>query len=209
MRPPKEQSSIAATIATVAFALLWTATFASPKLPPRPTAQDIALQLDPAQTKVHYSVDSTLHTVHGTFALKNGSAVHFDPVSGKASGEVTVYATSGDSGNSSRDEHMHKEVLESDKYSDVVFRPTQVEGSVAQRGASDVKLRGTLLLHGAEHEIVAAVHANLMGDRWNGTASFQVPYVQWGLKNPSTWLLKVKPVVTVELDMAGTASTPK
>jgi len=122
---------------------------------------------------------------------------------------VTVYATSGDSGNSSRDERMHNEVLESYKYSDVIFRPAQVEGGVAQSGTSDVKLRGTLFLHGAEHEIVATVHANLMGDRWNGTASFQVPYVQWGLKNPSTWLLKVKPVVTVELDMAGSASTLK
>ncbi len=209
MRAPNEQFRIAVTVPTITFAVLWTATIATPKLPPPPTAQDIALQVDPAQSKVHYSVESTLHTVHGTFALKNGSVVHFDPVTGKASGQVTVYATSGDSGNSSRDERMHNEVLESHKYSDVIFRPAQVEGSVAQSGTSDVKLRGTLILHGAEHEIVATVHANLMGDRWNGTASFQVPYVQWGLKNPSTWLLKVKPVVTVQLEMAGTASAPK
>jgi polyisoprenoid-binding protein YceI len=164
--------------------------------------QEVVLVLDPAQSKVHYSVDSTLHTVHGTFNLKSGT-VHFDPESGKAGGEVVVYATSGDSGNSSRDEKMHKEILESAKYPDVAFRPTQVEGKVARTGDSNVKLRGTILLHGQEHEIVVPVHAQLAADRWAGTGNFEVPYIQWGMKNPSTWLLKVKPVVNVELQLAG------
>lgn len=170
--------------------------------------QEVALELDPAQSKVQYSVDSTLHKVHGTFALKSG-AVHFDPESGKAGGEVQVFATSGDSGNSSRDERMHKEILETTKYPDAVFRPDQIEGQVARSGASDVKLHGVILLHGHEHEIVAMVHAELTGDRWKGTAKFDVPYVQWGIKDPSNWLLRVKPVVNVELEMAGTAKGVK
>lgn len=177
--------------------------------PPRPktpqgTAQEIALEVEPAQSKVLYSVDSTLHRVHGTFALKSG-AVHFDPESGKVGGEVQVFATSGDSGNSSRDERMHKEILETAKYPDAIFRPEQIEGKVARSGASDVKLHGVILLHGHEHEIVTVVHAELSGDRWKGTAKFDVPYIQWGIKDPSNWLLKVKPVVNVELEMVGTA----
>ncbi len=72
-----------------------------------------------------------MHTVHGTFALKSGT-VHFDPETGKASGEIVVYAPSGESGNNSRDKRMHKEILETAKYPDVVFRPTQVEGKVGQ-----------------------------------------------------------------------------
>ena len=40
-------------------------------------AQTIALDLDPAQTQVEFSVGSTLHTVHGTFRLKRG-AIQFD-----------------------------------------------------------------------------------------------------------------------------------
>jgi polyisoprenoid-binding protein YceI len=185
---------------------------AAPLLP-RPqagqaSAQEIALELDPGPSKVHYSVDSTLHTIHGTFALKSG-AVHFDPESGKAGGEISVFATSGDSGNSGRDERMHSEILETAKYPDAIFRPEQIEGKVALSGASDVKVRGVILLHGQEHQIVAAVHAELTGDRWKGTAKFDVPYVQWGIKNPSNWLLKVKPVVNVDLEMSGAVRSAK
>ncbi|MFI5098644.1 MAG: YceI family protein [Candidatus Acidiferrales bacterium] len=179
---------------------------AAPTLPqrqatPAPTSE-IVLTLDPAQSKVHWTVDSTLHTVHGTFALKSGT-VHFDPETGKAGGEIVVYAPSGESGNSSRDRRMHKEILETAKYPDAVFRPTQVEGKVGQSGASDVKLGGVFSIHGADHDVTAVVHAELTGDRWRGTGKFEVPYAKWGIKDPSNFLLKVKPVVSVELEMSG------
>ena len=47
------------------------------------------------------------------------------------------------------------------------------------------------------------MQAALKEDQWNRTASFEVPYIEWGLKNPSNFLLKVKPVVDVQLDLAG------
>ncbi len=169
---------------------------------------EIVLTLDPAQSKVHWIVDSTLHTVHGTFALKSGT-VHFDPQTGKAGGEIVVYAPSGESGSNARDKRMHKEILETAKYPDVIFRPTQVEGKVGPSGASDVKLSGIFSIHGADHDVVAQVHAELAGDRWKGTGRFEVPYVQWGIKDPSNFLLKVKPVVDVELEMSGAVKSAK
>jgi len=199
------KSLLGAGSGLLGIAVLLSATAAPAKLQAaHATAQEIVLELDPAQSKVHFTVDTTLHAVHGTFALKKGT-VHFDPDNGEATGEISVFATSGESGNSSRDERMHKEILETSKYPDAIFRPRQIEGKVARTGASDVSLRGVILLHGGEHEIVALVHAELAGDRWKGTAKFEVPYIQWGFKDPSTWLLKVKPVVNVELEMAGPA----
>jgi len=167
-----------------------------------PSSQ-FSLIVDPVQSKVHFTVDSTLHTVHGTFAVKGGS-LHFDPQTGKASGEILVLATSGDSNNSSRDEKMHKVVLESAKFPDAAFRPTQVEGKLAASGNSDVQLHGVFLLHGSEHELTVPVHAEMASRKWQGTAKFQVPYIQWGLKDPSNWLLKVRPAVQVDLELAGT-----
>jgi polyisoprenoid-binding protein YceI len=205
MRVSSWQSAIGVTTGILAVAVLLSATAAPPRQQAASSpAREITLQLDPAQSKVHYTVDSTLHTVHGTFALKQGSAVHFDPETGKAGGEIAVYVTSGESGNSSRDERMHKEILQTQKYPDAIFRPDQVEGKVARDGPSDVKLHGVMLLHGGEHPVVALVHAELAGDHWTGIAKFDVPYIQWGIKDPSNWLLKVKPIVNVELDMVGT-----
>jgi polyisoprenoid-binding protein YceI len=181
-------------------------------LPQSPTvakaASETVLTLDPARTKVHWTLDTTLHTVHGTFALKSGT-IHFDPETGKAGGEIVVLATSGESGNGSRDSRMHKEILETAKYPEVAFRPAQVEGKVAPSGASDVKLNGTFSIHGADHAITASVHADLTGSQWTGTAKFDVPYVSYGIKDPSNFLLKVKPVVEVELEMSGQVTTAR
>jgi polyisoprenoid-binding protein YceI len=171
-------------------------------------AGEMSLSVDPAKSKVHWMVDSTLHAVHGTFVLKGG-ALHFVAGSGEADGEIVVLATSGESGNSSRDERMHKEVLETGKYPEAVFRPTRVEGKVASSGSSDVKVHGTLVLHGGSHEIDVPVHAEISGESWKGTGKFDVPYIQWGLKNPSNILLKVQPVVNVELEMRGTVKVAK
>jgi hypothetical protein len=48
-------------------------------------AEEIALRLDPALSKVEFTLGDVLHTVHGTFKLRSGS-IHLDPASGKVSG---------------------------------------------------------------------------------------------------------------------------
>jgi polyisoprenoid-binding protein YceI len=176
--------------------------------PPRPQAapaatHETALTLDPAQTKLHFSVDSTLHAVHGTFAVKSGS-LQFDPQTGKASGSIVVNTLSGETGNNSRDQRLHKEILETWKFAEATFRPSQIDGQVSLTAPSDFKVKGIITLHGTDHELVADVHSEFTGDHWKGTAKFDVPYTKWGIKDPSNFLLKVKPVVNVELELAGT-----
>jgi polyisoprenoid-binding protein YceI len=167
------------------------------------TAAPIVVNLDPAKSTVHWTLGSSLHTVHGTFALERGS-LQIDPATGKASGEIVADATSGKSGNDSRDKKMHKDVLESRRFSEIVFRPDSFTGKLAGSGESVVQLHGVFLLHGSEHELTVPVQANLAGDHWTGSAKFGVPFIDWGLKNPSNWLLRVDHVVNVDLDLEGT-----
>ncbi len=209
MRASGARSLSVRALAVLGLALFLSAASALGEQPATPAAvSEIILTLDPAQSRVHWTVDSTLHTVHGTFALKSGT-IHFDPETGKAGGEIIVFAPSGESGNRSRDRRMHKEILETATYPDVVFRPAQVEGKVGQSCASDVKLAGIFSIHGADHDLTVQVHAELTGDRWRGTGKFAVPYVKWGIKDPSNFFLKVKPVVNVEVEMSGEVKTAK
>lgn len=157
--------------------------------PPAP-ATGIVLELDPAQSTVRWTLGTTLHTVHGTFVLKKGS-VQLDPTTGKASGEIVVDATSGNSGNDSRDKKMHKEVLESGRHTEIIFRPDRFEGKLAQQGPSTVQVHGIFVLHGSEHEMTVSAQGELAGDHWTGRAKFGIPFVDWGLKNPSNFFLKV------------------
>jgi polyisoprenoid-binding protein YceI len=174
---------------------------------PQPPASEVVLGVDPAQSKVHWTLDTTFHTVHGTFAFKNGT-LHVEPATGKAGGEIAVYATSGDSGNDSRDKKMHKEVLESGRYPDVIFRPDRVEGKIAPQGSFAVRVHGMFVLHGREHELTVPVQAEFAGDHWTGSAKFSIPFIDWGLKNPSSFLLKVNHSVEIELELKGSLQNP-
>jgi polyisoprenoid-binding protein YceI len=168
-----------------------------------PLADSLVLIVDPSQSTVQWTLDSSLHTVHGTFHVKRGSLT-IDRSTGQASGAIVVDATSGESGNDSRDHKMHKEVLESAKYSEVIFRPDHVEGKIQPQGNSTVQLHGVFTLHGADHEFTATTEAQLSSTQWKGTAAFTIPYVEWKLKDPSNFLLKAKPVVEIRIDLAGT-----
>jgi polyisoprenoid-binding protein YceI len=115
-------------------------------------AQQSNLQLDPARTSVNFTLGDVLHTVRGTFQLKRG-ALQLDSSAGRLTGEVVVNAKSGASGSGMRDRKMHREVLESEKYPEISFRPDRLEGTVAVAGKSSVKVHGMFGIHGVEREI--------------------------------------------------------
>src|ERR1700733_3445866 len=136
----------------------------------------IVLSVDPEKSNVHWSLESSLHTVHGTFHVKRGT-LSVDPATGKTSGEIVVDATSGESGNNGRDRRMHKEILESSQYSEVAFRPDRADGTIVAQGNSSLKLHGIFSLHGADHVLNVPTQATLKDEQWRGTATFGVPSI--------------------------------
>ncbi|MGC9951809.1 MAG: YceI family protein [Bryobacteraceae bacterium] len=166
--------------------------------------QEIVLNPDPATATVQFKLSATLHTVHGSFRLKGG-AIRFDPASGKISGEVVVDAASGASGDEGRDRNMHKDILESAKYPEIVFTPDRVDGAVAAQGGSQIQVHGMFRIHGAAHEVTLPVHVQVNNGVVSAKTSFTIPYVKWGMKNPSTFLLRVGDKVEIE---AATVALP-
>jgi polyisoprenoid-binding protein YceI len=159
---------------------------------------ELAIDFDPANTKVEFTLADVLHTVHGSFRLKSGN-IHFDPSSGLAGGALVVDAASGDSGNKTRDRKMTKEILEADKYPDAIFTPKKVIGQLALEGGSQVQVQGTFRLHGADHEITLVVPAQVNGNQVQMQTQFQVPFVKWGMKDPSTFVLRVNKEVQMSI----------
>jgi len=165
-------------------------------------AQEARLSFIPSQTTVNFTLGDVLHTVHGTFNLKSG-LVQFNPATSAISGNIVVDAASGDSGSSARDKKMHKDILESARYSDITFRPDHVDGKVSPQGSSTVQVHGMFGIHGAEHEITVPAQVELASDHWNLTVHFDVPYVKWGMKDPSNFVLRVEKTVAIDLHAAG------
>ena len=116
-----------------------------------------------------------------------------------------LFRSSGASGDDSRDRRMHKELLESAKYPEIVFTPDRVDGVVAPQGASQIQVHGMFRIHGAAHEITIPVQVLINNGHASAKTSFAIPYVKWGIKNPSTFLLRVSDKVEIE---AATGALP-
>jgi polyisoprenoid-binding protein YceI len=182
-----------------AVAILLVACHALVAFVPVAYAQAYAVNLDPAQTKITFTLDTTLHDVHGTFQLKSGQ-IHFDTASGKISGAIIVDARSGDTDNKSRDKKMHQEILESQKYPEIVFTPQQVRGSFDPQKASQVDVDGTFRIHGQDHYVTMTIAVQPAAPtQLHCDTHFTIPYVKWGMKDASTFLLHANDTVEVEI----------
>jgi polyisoprenoid-binding protein YceI len=186
----------------VRFYLALCATFAALSLAPAGRAQEFVVQLDPAQTKIEFTLGSTLHTVEGTFKLKRGT-IRFDPTSGKIGGSIIVDATSGESGNGGRDRKMHREILESGKYPEIIFTPSQVKGTFDPKGPSKLEVSGQFSLHGQDHDVTVPIEIQSAGRQLQVTTHITIPYIKWGLKNPSTFILRASVKVEINIHAVG------
>lgn len=166
-------------------------------------AQWQTLQVDPARSQVQFTLSDPLHVVNGTFKVEQGS-IDFNPADGSIEGGITVDAASGASGNSTRDKKMKTEQMQAAKYSTVSFAPTHFTGTLNPTGDSNINVSGTFVLLGQPHEITVPMTVHRDGSECRAQGSFIVPYVQWGMKDPSVFLLHVSKQVKVSLDLLGT-----
>lgn len=164
--------------------------------------RSLELILDPAATQIRFTLKATFHTVHGSFRLQQGR-VRYDPQSGAASGLVVVAAASGQTGNADRDATMQRKVLESAKYPEITFRPTRVTGALPGPGRYTAQVEGILHLHGADHVMTVPVSVDATADRLTARARVLIPYVRWGLKDPSNFFLHVAKQAQFELVLVG------
>jgi polyisoprenoid-binding protein YceI len=169
-------------------------------------AETLTFTLDPAATTIEFGFGATLHSVEGTLRAKEGK-IEFDPETGKASGKIIIDATSAKTVNSRRDAKMHEKIIESPKYPEWTYTVERISGTLNRAGRSDVELHGTLDMHGVQRPLDLVGTVKIDGDRVTGVGRVTIPYLEWGMADPSAFVLRVEKEVHVEVKAAGTLSS--
>jgi len=165
-------------------------------------AQHQTFAVSPESSEVSFTLGGSDHGIHGTFHVQSGS-VDFDRADPKISGSVVVAAGSGKTGNDSRDKKMTNEVLDATHFVDVSFAPQSYQGTISPAGESTIQVTGTFTLHGVAHQLTVPMQIHIDGANCTAKTRFIVPYVKWGLKDPSVFILKVAKEVDVDLTLVG------
>ena len=174
-------------------------------LAPTALAQHQTFVVNPDASEVKITLKTTHELVNGTFHVQSGS-IEFDRSTPKMSGSVVVLAGSGKTGNGSRDKKMNKDILEVEQHATVSFEPKSYAGTIAPSGDSTIQATGIFTLLGTPHEITIPILVHLESTTAAAKAHFVVPYVQWGLKNPSFLIWKADNDVAIDLSLTGRLS---
>jgi hypothetical protein len=174
-------------------------------LAPAALAQHQTFAVNPDASEIKMTLNTTHEVVNGTFHVQSGS-IEFDRSSSKMSGSVAVLAGSGKTGNDSRDKKMKKDILKVDQYTTVSFAPKTYTGTIAPSGDSTIQVSGVFTLLGNPHDLTIPMQIHMDGSKATARAQFVVPYVQWGLKNPSFLFWKAENDVAIDLSLVGQVS---
>ena len=164
------------------------------------------LRLDPATTEIHFTLKATMHTVKGSFLLKSGELT-IDTKTGGVQGKIEVDLTSGASGNDNRDERMKGEILETDKFPLATFELQKATGFNAAATRQTVSVDGVFTLHGSPHPLTMQIMLTLdgaSGPNIAATTNFKIPYIAWGIKDPSIPFVHLEKEVTIDIAAKGT-----
>ena len=175
-------------------------------LAPNVFAQHRVFNVDTEASSVVFSLGDVLHSVHGTFHVKSGT-VDFDAGATHIWGAVVVAAGSGKSGNDTRDRKMSTDILDATHFADVSFSPSSYQGTIAATGDSTIQVTGTFILHGTPHDLTVPIQIHIEGTSCTAKTHFSAPYVKWGLKDPSIFVLRVAKEVEIELTLTGRLSS--
>ncbi len=168
-------------------------------------AQQQTFVATPDASEVKMTLKTTREVVNGTFHIQSGS-LQFDRSAAKISGSVVVLAGSGKTGNGLRDKKMNKDILEVEQHATVSFEPRSYAGAIAPSGDSTIQATGIFTLLGTPHEITIPILVHLEGTTATAKAHFVVPYIQWGLKDPSFLFWKADKDVAIDLFLTGRLS---
>ncbi len=101
---------------------------------------------------------------------------------------------------------MNKNILKVEQFSTVSFAPKAYTGTVAASGDSAIQVSRVFTLLGTPHDLTIPIRIHIDGLKATARAELIIPYVEWGLKNPSFLIWKAENSVEVQIDLVGEVS---
>ena len=100
-------------------------------------------------------------------------------------------------------------MLETTTYPEAIYHPEKVSGSLKPASlksgsTQQLTVNGTFTIHGKDHPLQLIVSVQMTDPtHLTATTHFVVPYVAWGMKDPSTLVLRVGKKVDVDVKAQG------
>jgi polyisoprenoid-binding protein YceI len=160
--------------------------------------QATAYRIDAAASDAGFDLKATMHTVHGSTKGVIGE-VRVEPEGAgvlKLSGRIEIAAASLETGNSRRDATMHGKSLLVESYPKLVFEPERFESSSPQAADGSIPgaLTGRLTVRGQTRSQTITATLAPRGERILAQGSFDVRWAEFGIPDPSFFLVKIEAV---------------
>jgi polyisoprenoid-binding protein YceI len=164
-----------------------------------PSARASAWELDPAATRIEFSVRNlSVAHVDGHFRLTSGRVTLVDEDPSRSTVEAVIDATSVDTGEPKRDRHLRSaDFLDVDHHPSITFRSTRIE----QVSAGHWKVAGGLTILDATRPVVLDVQGGTAhGNRADAHASVTIDRRDFGMTYAG---FAVGNEVTITIDAVG------
>lgn len=163
----------------------------------------VDVELVPEAMQITFAVGALFHTVQGTAALQEGH-LRFTPASGLLQGNASIRAASMTTGNHRRDRRMQQDVLESSAHPLIMLHGQRADGVLDPDSGGDLQIEALLEILGRKHPVSFPLEISILNaetGRIRISGSLKIPYVAWGLRDPSAIFLRVEK--EVEVSFAG------
>jgi polyisoprenoid-binding protein YceI len=173
-------------------------------------AAPLMLKIVPGRShnNIEFRSEAATETVIGKTHQVTGF-VELDPASDTipARGEIRVDLASLKTGIDLRDRHMRENHLETNRYPEAVFTLTSLalaSGALAEGVRTAVQLKGTLKLHGVEHEITPETFLTYTGGSSPSLhieSRFTVKLPDYNIKRPQFLVLRLAEEQKIEVNL--------
>jgi len=89
------------------------------------------------------------------------------------------------------------------------YEVEHVNGYDAQKSIQKITVNGTMTLHGTKHALVLEFALSRDGQATVAVTHFLIPYVAWGIKDPSNAFIHVEKEVLIEITARGSMAPDK